>query len=215
MAAEAMIDVMRENDGFIEALQTAVNSADFGLDHLPQLLFRIIDEHRWQCRYVRALKREVEFARFTEFATTATPAGLGTSLVTLERMCSDDRTALDALEQATTGGEGNPTGINQYTKASTGLLGGTDNNVHSSTSRESPTGNAARAALRRLRKDSPSLHARVLAGELSPHAAMLEAGFRKRMISIPIEDAERAARAIRSNASPEFIRELIDCLEGL
>jgi hypothetical protein len=33
-------------------------------------------------------------------------------------------------------------------------------------------------ALRRLRKDRPDIHARVLAGELSPHAGMLEAGFR-------------------------------------
>ena len=36
------------------------------------------------------------------------------------------------------------------------------------------------AALRRLRKDRPDIHARVLAGELSPHAGMIEAGFRKR-----------------------------------
>ncbi len=32
----------------------------------------------------------------------------------------------------------------------------------------------------RLRKDAPGLHRGVLAGELSPHAAMIEAGFRER-----------------------------------
>jgi len=43
-----------------------------------------------------------------------------------------------------------------------------------------PSGNSRAAFLRRLRKDRPDIHARVLAGELSPHAGMIEAGFRKR-----------------------------------
>src|SRR5262249_46542334 len=41
-----------------------------------------------------------------------------------------------------------------------------------------PSGNSRAAFLRRLRKDRPDIHARVLAGELSPHAGMIEAGFR-------------------------------------
>jgi hypothetical protein len=32
----------------------------------------------------------------------------------------------------------------------------------------------------RLRRDRPDLHTRVLAGEISAHAGMIEAGFRKR-----------------------------------
>src|SRR4051794_6825253 len=43
-----------------------------------------------------------------------------------------------------------------------------------------PTGNSTDRALRRLRKNAPDIHARVLAGEISPHAGMVEAGFRKR-----------------------------------
>jgi hypothetical protein len=42
-----------------------------------------------------------------------------------------------------------------------------------------PAGNSAAAFLRRLRKDRPDIHARVLSGELSPHAGMIEAKFRK------------------------------------
>jgi hypothetical protein len=34
-----------------------------------------------------------------------------------------------------------------------------------------PVGNNRQQALRKLRKDSPTLHAEVLAGNLSPHAA--------------------------------------------
>jgi hypothetical protein len=40
--------------------------------------------------------------------------------------------------------------------------------------------NDASYAMARLRRDRPDLHARVLAGELSAHAGMVEAGFRKR-----------------------------------
>jgi hypothetical protein len=43
-----------------------------------------------------------------------------------------------------------------------------------------PTGTPRAAALRRLRKDRPDVDARVLAGELSAHAGMIEAGFRKK-----------------------------------
>jgi len=94
----------------------------------------------------------------------------------LKRMCGDNPEALSKLDEAVTGKPGNPTGTNQYS--------GIVDNVHNSTSRESPTGNAADAAIRRLRKDAPALHSRVEAGELSPHAAMIEAGFRKRTIAI-------------------------------
>jgi hypothetical protein len=43
-----------------------------------------------------------------------------------------------------------------------------------------PSGNSRAAMLRRLRKDRPDIHVRVLAGELSAYAGMLEAGFRKK-----------------------------------
>jgi hypothetical protein len=43
-----------------------------------------------------------------------------------------------------------------------------------------PTGNSAAAALRRLERQRPDLLDKVLAGELSPHAAMIAAGFRNR-----------------------------------
>jgi hypothetical protein len=43
-----------------------------------------------------------------------------------------------------------------------------------------PHEGTAEADQRRLRKDRPDIHERVLAGELSPNAGMMEAGFRKR-----------------------------------
>lgn len=43
-----------------------------------------------------------------------------------------------------------------------------------------PDGTSKDRALRKLRTDAPELHEKVLAGELTPHAAMVQAGFRHR-----------------------------------
>lgn len=43
-------------------------------------------------------------------------------------------------------------------------------------------------ALKRLKRDRPDLFARVVAGDLSPHAAAVEAGFRRRMFS-PVDSS--------------------------
>jgi hypothetical protein len=48
-----------------------------------------------------------------------------------------------------------------------------------------PTGTSSEAAHRRLRKDRPDLHERVLTGELTANAAMIEAGFRKARRYVP------------------------------
>jgi hypothetical protein len=42
-----------------------------------------------------------------------------------------------------------------------------------------PSGTSAAYALRKLREQRPDIHARVLAGEITAHAGMIEAGFRK------------------------------------
>jgi hypothetical protein len=53
-------------------------------------------------------------------------------------------------------------------------------NGHRDVNVSRPTGNSAAAAFRRLERQRPDLLDRVLGGELSPHAAMIAAGFRKR-----------------------------------
>lgn len=62
---------------------------------------------------------------------------------------------------------------------------------------------SADAALRRLRKQRPDLHAQVLAGQSSPHAAAVEAGFRRRRISVPADDPERAVAALARHFSAD------------
>ena len=52
-----------------------------------------------------------------------------------------------------------------------------------------PTGTSRLRALRRLRAERQDLYERVLAGELSPHAAMLQAGLRRPTWTVPAEPA--------------------------
>jgi hypothetical protein len=72
-----------------------------------------------------------------------------------------------------------------------------------------PDGTSAAAAHRRLRKDRPDLHARVLAGELSPNTAMIEAGFRKKAKSRK-KTALDLLRKWWRKASPEEKQTFID-----
>ncbi len=58
-------------------------------------------------------------------------------------------------------------------------------------------GNQAAYLTSRLKRDCPDLHARVLAGELSPYAAAIEAGFRKPTMSVPAEPAALVRAAVR------------------
>jgi hypothetical protein len=66
-------------------------------------------------------------------------------------------------------------------------------------------------ALRRLAKARPDLHARVVAKELSPHRAMIEAGFASKQIIISM-NPERAARTLRKHFDQNRLVRLVELL---
>lgn len=105
------------------------------------------------------------------------------------------RNAADEVNQ-----QQRPLGTNQYTE-------GFDN-----VQTRPPTGNSVETALRRLRKDRKDLHAKVLAGELTPHGAMVEAGFRHLTITIPADDPERIAATLRRRLDPDMLAALVKLL---
>jgi hypothetical protein len=115
----------------------------------------------WRRRLVPQTQEVKSFGRFEEFVTAPLPEGLGADLRTLKNLCRDDPEALDLIDRETQ----SPPHVHR---------GGDVDNVN-----VRPMGNSRDAALRRLGKDRPDLHKRVLAQELSAHAAMVEAGFRK------------------------------------
>jgi hypothetical protein len=157
--------------------------------------------------------------KFWEFVQKPTPKGLGTTIPKLRRFCAADEDAirlldlLDASAAREPGGANNPHGCKGKPKDDTII---NDDNIHSdcNNDRSSPTGTSREAALRKLRKDRPDLHEQVVNGDKTPHAAMLEAGFRKPTMTVPKEDIPALARALRNRLTDDQIAELIDHLEG-
>jgi hypothetical protein len=126
----------------------------------------------------------------------------GVTLEQLEAYCRDDLATLDAVDRATQRKPGNPTGANQHTPK---VEGGTVDNVHSS-SKGRPTGNSRDAFLRRLREGAPEIHARVVAGEITPHQGMVEAGFKRK--PTPAEIILREWRKLSDEEQAELLARL-------
>lgn len=188
-------------DEVIGYLIDALAQGNRGLSGFPTILKTVISEHLWKSRVVRQTGEIAQFERFEQFVAAAPMAGLGADMATIRRLCRDDAEALDLIQQAV---------------QSCPQQGRRTDFVDIINEVERPTGTSAEQALRRLRKDAPELHAKVIAGELKPHAAMVEAGFRKRTIQIPSEPT-KAAAALRRHFTPDelhaIVSELADMVE--
>lgn len=156
-------------DDIVNELRLSLGSAEHGLGAVPNFLKVVIRDGLWRERVIRATGQRVSFSSFAEFVSAPPLEGLGASLEQLRGLCGQDTEALDWIDQATQNAPHVHT-----------------SDVANSNIRQSPTGTTRASALRRLRKDRPDLHTRVLAGDLSPHAAMIEAGFRQRTVAEPL-----------------------------
>lgn len=184
----------KANAVLVQALGSGIRSTGNGLSDLPALLRRVMEEEAWRS-FITPMGKLVEYNRFIDFVTTAPTAGLGATVELMKKIVADDPVACDLLDDALR----NPHGGDRSKLDNIQLAG-------------HPSGTSKEAGLRRLRKDRPDLHAEVLAGTLSTHAAMVKAGFRQRKISIPVTTAADAAKALRRNLEPEQVRELVKLL---
>lgn len=185
------------NAVLVEALGSSLRRTGNGLEAVPGLVKEVLREEAWR-EFVTPRGELVKHERFVDFVTTPPTKGLGASVDLIKRLVEPDPEAADLLDQALQNREGNP---------------GTNNNVISS-GETNPQGNTRARALRRLRKDKPELHADVLAGRLSAHAAMVQAGFRPKTVSVPVSQPDSIAAALRRHLSPDDIARLIKLLLG-
>lgn len=156
-------------DEIITSLARDINSTGWELRSIPGLVKRVINENMWPERIVRVTGEIATFKTFAEFVTTAPPAGLGTDIDTLERLCRDDAEAITLLRQATT----NPKHVHVPDS----------DNVTITPDR----GNTRAYTLDRLSRERPDLYERVINKELSANAAAIEAGWRKRKVQLDPE----------------------------
>jgi hypothetical protein len=207
------VDVFLENDTFVCQLRDALAEGVAGLGDVPMLLKRIIDEDRWQHRKIKT-GAEPDFVRFEDFVKTPPLEGLGADIEMLRRMCRDDKVALDMIGEAIKKGEKQ----GERTDLFSGLDDNESANVNFLANGQEVKGsecelgnNTVARALRRLRSDRPDLHARVLAKEISAHAAMVEAGFRPKTLTVPATP-DGAARILRRHFDAAGIAELVRLL---
>ena len=169
-----MADLLYEAGVVVECLQGSIRDGEAGLEHIPGLLKRIINERLWEKRLVTQTKREQQFQSFAEFVEFKAPYGLGTKVQTLKNLCRDEPDVRDAIDEACQNKSGRPP------KTLDNIQG-------------FPSGTSKDAGLRRLRKDRPDLHEQVISKQKTVHAAMVEAGFRRKTFTIPADNACKAS----------------------
>lgn len=180
-----MTDELIVRGQLTQALSGALHRSNQGLRAVPELLRAAILERAWEKRVIVETGEVFEgFPSFDAWVEAAAPKGLGADITLIKRIMADDAEAKDLLDRARQNPVGNPT-FSQPDRIAIPY------NIRNSN--EAPAGTSSDYALRRLRKDRPDLHAQVIAGEMSPHAAMVKAGFMRRKVIIPITDDMMAA----------------------
>lgn len=167
----------------VQHLSQALTDGMGGLGHVPMLLEEVLENDYWKRRVSPATGEVIEFDRFEDFVTTKVYWGLGATVQQVKNLLRDNPKLIDLMDKAM-----------QRTVA--------DNKPLDNIQEQAPSGTSAEAAIRRLRKYRPDLHAKVVAGELSANAAAIQAGFRKRMISVPATDLTAAVRILCKHYDP-------------
>lgn len=154
------------------------NMADGGeraFDIVPMMLKNVIEEEQWKHCSDRHGKA---FTSFEAFVKHELWEGLGSTIDDLKVFCrkrDDVRKKIDEVVEAM------PKPLS-FTEA--GAIGGRGHKASSVTT--GFKGRGATYQLKRLKRDRPDLADKVVSGEMSAHAAALEAGFRKKLTPFQI-----------------------------
>lgn len=170
----------KENDQGVRILSRLLYDADIDLEHISQLIVRVVDDEMWRERQLAETGQTVTFDSFEDFVTAPPLEGLGTTIESLKKLCKGDNRALDAIDRALAHSRGSST-LDEF---------------------------------RSLRENNPEIHKRVLAGEITLNAGMLEAGLRERRLAYYPDDSERTAGLLLRNMEQDAIRELIQHLQA-
>lgn len=184
----------------IESLYEATG----GLKSFPGLLKKIIVNKAWERRTVKG--RVVELKSLRELITMQPINGWGEDPKKVEAVIKEDAEVLTMFREAMTPSKGGD-GSNQHNEKKRA------NNNNIIISSPSTQGTSKSYTLSRLEKESPELFRRVIAGELSANAAAIEAGFRVKTVSIPL-DPQKTADALKRHFSRKQIKAIIQALKG-
>jgi hypothetical protein len=182
------VDPLRARGSEVALLGDILARGGFALESVPHQIKDLLRSDAWR-HFVTKLGKEVRHERFAEFVTAQPLAGLGATVEMLRRVLGDDMAALDLLDRALQNPVGHPEKDSIRTVSKTG-------------------GTTKDQALRKLRKDAPELHAEVLAGNLTAHAAMVQAGYRPKTFTVRADSPESVAATLRRQLDPQSIAQL-------
>lgn len=178
-------------------------------EQMPNLIKKIIVSKMWQVHQFERTGEIYEFDDFIEFVESEPPGGLGSSIKQLMFICRDDKEALDMIDQVMKNPGDKPKTLNSPYKAPSReqkILKG-------------PSRSAIQRGLRVLRQRAESdpriakIRDRVLAGEITVNAALIEAGLRTPRTSIPIGDVDAAAKTLKKMFSEKELKTLVSKLK--
>jgi CRISPR/Cas system CSM-associated protein Csm2 small subunit len=195
-----------DRNQIVTLLRSALVEGVLELNNVPELLQQILEEELWQEEILMDTGEVVTMYSFVDFIKTPPPAGLGTTFETLWQLCCHNPLLLDLLDRAVQRPAGAPEKNQRVVREQI-----TVDSIHNSDKIERPTGTSKQAGLRQLRKKNPELHAKVLAGELTVNAAMVQAGLRTKQVTVFV-DAHRAVKKLKKTFEEEDFIELVALL---
>lgn len=184
------------NRHLVEDLGGALRSGQHGLAVVPGLLKRLLHEESWR-EFVTQRGEHVEHERFDDFVEQQPLRGLGATMELIERIVETDPEAVVLLREARKRKAGRPARASDSGNNMTRIA-------------DRPERGTSRAyALDRLRRSAPELHAAVLAGNLSAHAAMVKAGFTPKRFTVQVRSADSVAETLKKCLPPELLAEVV------
>jgi len=180
----------------IESLYEATG----GLRQFPSLLKKLIAERAWERRVCRG--KVIELRSLRELITAKPVHGWGEDPSKVEAVIRDDPEALSAFREAMLGKPGRPKADEE-----------SDNNVIGL--ERSAVGNSRAYSIARVQREcDPDTVAAVMAGEVSPNAALVRAGVREnRQVYIP-RDPAGAVEKLRRHFGPAFVNAMKEVMDG-
>ncbi len=176
----------------IESLYEATG----GLRPFPSLLKKVIETKAWERRRVGG--KVIELKSLRELIVSKPVHGWGEDPSKVEAVIRDDPEALAAFREAMLGEQGRKPE--------------TDNNVIPI---DTPQGNSRAYSITRVQRECDAeTVAAVMAGEMSPNAALVKAGVREnRQVYIPRDPAGAVAK-LRRQFGDDFIRAMREAMDG-
>jgi len=189
------------NIELIRCLSGAIHDGGYGMQEVPSIFIKVMTTGNWQ-DFIDDLGRRVCPVDFKTFVETRYPSGLGTTLEVLERLIEHDDAAMDIFRVVAKGKVG---GDRQTEKGKS---------IRYIITNAIKRGTSAGYGRERLGREAPELLKRVDAGELSVNAAMIQAGFREKTITVVLKP-EKVAEAIKKHFTPEEIGCIVKALQSI